>query len=75
LSPTETPSELEEKLRDYRTAGTRLVWVVDPATRIVSVRAENGDASLLREGDELDGGDVLPGFVLAIIQVFARLAK
>jgi Uma2 family endonuclease len=74
LSPTETPSELEEKLRDYKTAGTRLVWVVDPATRIVSVRTANGE-SLLREGNELDGGDVLPGFALAITQLFARLAR
>ena len=36
LSPTETASELEEKLRDYRAAETRLAWIVDPTARILA---------------------------------------
>jgi len=36
LSPTETASELEEKLRDYRAAETRLAWIADPTARILA---------------------------------------
>lgn len=75
LSPTETASELEEKLRDYRAAGTRLAWVVDPATRVVSIRAAAAPDRWLREGETLDGGDVLPGFALPVAKLFDRLAK
>lgn len=75
LSPSETASELEDKLRDYRAAGTRLVWVVDPATRTVSVRSASAPERWLAEDDTLDGGEVLPGFTLSVATLFARLAK
>jgi len=75
LSPSETASELEEKVRDYRAAGTRLIWVIDPATRIVSVRRTGGTDMRLTEIDVLDGGDVLPGFTIPVTRLFARLAK
>ena len=75
LSPTETASELEEKLRDYRAAGTRLAWIVDPTARIVSVRPTTAPESWLSEAETLDGGDVIPGFSLSVARVFARLAR
>jgi Uma2 family endonuclease len=75
LSPNETASELEEKLRDYRTAGTRLVWVIDPAARVVSVRSASAPECWVGEADSLDGGGVLPGFALPVAKIFARLAK
>jgi Uma2 family endonuclease len=75
LSPSETASELEEKLRDYRAAGTRLIWVVDPATRVVSVRSATTPDVWLTEADSLDGDDVLPGFTIPVAKLFARLAK
>jgi len=39
LSPSETTSNTEEKLADYRAAGTALLWAIDPATRLVTVYA------------------------------------
>ena len=39
LSPSESASELSEKLADYRAAGTSLVWVIDPVKRTVAVIA------------------------------------
>jgi hypothetical protein len=39
-----------------------LVWVINPQTRIVVVRRQNGTMAKLREGQELDGEDVLAGF-------------
>jgi Uma2 family endonuclease len=75
LSPSETASDLEEKLRDYRDAGTRLIWSVDPERRVVAVRNERAPDRLLSELDALDGGDVLPEFTMSISKLFARLAK
>jgi len=34
--PGETASSLEEKLHDYTSAGTPLIWVVDPIRRTVT---------------------------------------
>jgi Uma2 family endonuclease len=75
VSPTETTSELEEKLRDYRAAGTALIWVIDPVARIVSVQSAREAERRLAEADVLDGGDVLPGFSIPVARLFERLAR
>ncbi len=62
ISPGDEVSELNRKLADYRRAGVRLVWVIDPETRIVDVHTLEGTLARLRESDELTGGEVVPGF-------------
>lgn len=52
-------------------AGTRLVWVVYPAQRLVVVHEPSGTARHLSGADRLDGGDVLPGFDVEVASVFA----
>ncbi|HEY4216816.1 MAG TPA: Uma2 family endonuclease [Gemmatimonadaceae bacterium] len=74
LSPTETASDLEDKLRDYRRAGTSLVWVVDPAKRLVCVRSAGAAERWIDESGDLDGDDLLPGFSFPVNRLFVRLA-
>src|SRR5205814_2774899 len=62
LSPGDRPGEVLAKVADWLSAGTRLVWVVDPAGRRARVyRADGSDASVDTDG-ALDGEDVVPGF-------------
>lgn len=75
LSPSETTSDTEEKLADYRAAGTPMLWVVDPAKRIVTVYAAEAPTRWLRTGDILDGGAVLPGFTLPVDALFEDVAE
>jgi Uma2 family endonuclease len=74
LSPSETASDLEEKLDDYRAAGTPLIWVIDPDRRTVMI--VSGDAPLrwIRADETLDGGDVVPGFRCRVAELFEGLA-
>lgn len=71
LSPSNTASEVQEKVLEYLDAGTRLVWVIDPQTRVVNTYRSRTDVRLLGELDELDGGEVLPGFRLPVKDLFA----
>ena len=73
LSASNTPQEMARKRRDYFTAGTRLVWEVDPRERTVAVYTAPEQFTLLHEQDTLDGGTVLPGFTLPLRQLFAEL--
>src|SRR5262245_3250115 len=41
ISPWDRLSEIEDTVRDYLDCGARLVWVVDPADRSVSIRRPN----------------------------------
>lgn len=75
LSPSETASELQEKLDDYRVAGTRLVWVVDPVRRTVMIVASDAPVRWLHESDALDGGDVVPGFSCPVADIFEGIAR
>jgi Uma2 family endonuclease len=75
LSPNEAAAELEDNLRDYRAAGTELLWIVDPVARVVNVRSAHAPERWLSEVETLDGGDVLPGFAVPVSRLFGRLAK
>lgn len=72
FSPSNTRQEMDRKLQDYFTAGVRLVWYVDPATRTVTVWTALNQSALLHETDALGGGDVLSGFTLPLAELFAE---
>jgi len=69
MSPNDSATETHKKVNEYLRYGTRLVWVVYPETRTVMVFTAQG-AHTLDENATLDGGDVLPGFSLAIKTLF-----
>ena len=73
LSPGNTRREMNTKRHIYFAAGVDLVWEVDPLARTVAVwTADTPDpAETLAEGDILTGGSVLPGFELALTDLFA----
>jgi Uma2 family endonuclease len=75
LSESNTPQEMERKLKDYFFAGARLVWLIDPEKRIADVYTAPDQSVRLGGGDVLDGGDVLPGFALPLKELFALLDK
>jgi Uma2 family endonuclease len=75
LSSSNTPGEMMVKRQDYFTAGIQLYWEIDPVARTVAVFASVSDVKALGVGDTLDGGAVLPGFSLAIHELFAELDR
>jgi Uma2 family endonuclease len=62
--------ELREKAQFYIANGTQLVWLVYPTKQIVEVHYADGSSDLFKETETLDGGDVLPGFQLAVAAIF-----
>jgi Uma2 family endonuclease len=70
VSPSDTMPQVAKKVRCYLDAGTPLVWVVIPRRKQVMVHRTVGDPITLGVDDELDGGDVLPGFQLKVADIF-----
>jgi Uma2 family endonuclease len=73
----EVVSENEDSLKkafDYLLAGTQLVWAVYAQDRLIHVIHLDDDGGMrsqpYRINDVLDGGAVLPGFTLAVKDVF-----
>jgi Uma2 family endonuclease len=69
-SPFDERREVEQKVAEYFAAGTRLVWRLDPVKRTVTVRTPDGAERVYADGDDLDGGDVLPGFRIPVSVLF-----
>ena len=75
LSESNTKREIARKLQEYFAAGVRLVWVIDPKPRTVDVYTSATEFRRVRNGQTLDGGEVLPGFKLALRSFFARTRR
>lgn len=70
VSPCNTREKMTRKVREYFTRGVRLVWVVDPEERTLTVYTKPGDGTVLWEDATLTGGDVLPGFSCPVAEFF-----
>lgn len=70
-SPGQTRAQLDAKARLYLVTGVRVVWIVWPEARAVDVWRE-GEGSSVRqtEGEDLDGGVVLPELTIPVADIF-----
>jgi Uma2 family endonuclease len=76
VSPTDSAEELNSKVLEYLNAGVRLVWVVYPLSREVhSFRPGAGESHIFRTADELNAGDVLPGFRTPVLDLFPLVER
>lgn len=66
VSPTDRVEDMLAKVSEYFLAGVRLVWVVIPVQRRVFVFDAPDVVRLVTDTGSLDGGAVLPGFLLPL---------
>lgn len=69
ISPGNTRDEIAAKVETYLRTGTKLIWLIYPQTKTVIVHSPGGSTTL-GINDTLDDGDVLPGFRLAVREIF-----
>lgn len=70
LSPDDRQSQVTLKVSEWFTGGAKQVWIVSPKLRSISVYRSATDITTLSEKDTLDGVDLIPGFRLAVAEVF-----
>lgn len=70
VSPNDRVYEVDEKVQEWLEAGTRMVWVVNPRQRNVTVYRPGINPIILTANDTLDGQDVVPGFQGAVSSIF-----
>jgi Uma2 family endonuclease len=69
LSPDDRAGEVLAKIADWLSAGTKLVWVVDPERRLARVYRADGSEAVIPVDGTLDGEDVLPGFFCTLASI------
>jgi Uma2 family endonuclease len=75
VSPSDIAQNLLGKVKEYFQAGVRLVWVVYPIQRCIHVYEAWNRIRVITETDELDGGEVLPGFRRSLDRLFGPVAE
>jgi Uma2 family endonuclease len=70
MSPTDRKRALRRKAERYLELGTRMVWLIFPDEQIVEVYVIDEDVITVGIDGILDGGDVLPGFLLPVRDIF-----
>ncbi|GIL14005.1 MAG: hypothetical protein BroJett038_27250 [Chloroflexota bacterium] len=68
-SPDDSCKAMNGEAAYYLANGARLGWLICPEKRLIEVLSPD-DRQLLTDGDTLEGGAVLPGFALAVGDVF-----
>ena len=67
----DTYTEVQEKVMEWLDAGCRMVVVINPRRRIVTVYRSKTDITILTEEDTLSGGDVVEGWEVPVAELFA----
>lgn len=70
-SPEQSDKFMADKAGRYLSGGSRMVWLIYPRKRLVEVLTAH-NRHLLTEADRLTGGDLLPGFDVAIRDIFPK---
>jgi len=70
ISRSNTREEMARKLDDYLTHGVRLIWYIDPRAREAKVYHGSKEFEVRTHEQSLDGGDVLPGFLMPMAELF-----
>jgi len=71
VSPSNRVSDMQRKALEYLDAGARLVWVVDPAERTVTVYRSRQDIRILQGSDALGAPDLIPTIRVPVEELFA----
>jgi Uma2 family endonuclease len=70
LSPSERSGEVSKKVSQWLFFGAKQVWIVNPKTRTVIVHELDKNPVTFSEGEFLHGGEILPGFQIAVTKLF-----
>ena len=69
LSPNDRPGEVLAKVADWLSAGSSLVWIVDPGHRTARVYRQDGSETLVEPTEALSGEGVIPGFTYPLASI------
>lgn len=71
-SPSNSNREMADRALMWLSHGTRMALVADPLSATLTLYRPEQPPMVLSDGDEFDGGDVLPGFTAPVWSFFRR---
>ena len=72
LSPSDKHEDIREKIEGYLECGVPLVWEIDPDFRTVKIHRPGEEPVLVNRKQELSAEPQLPGFRIAMTELFPK---
>jgi Uma2 family endonuclease len=69
-SATDRLPPLREKMEEYRANGVRLGLLIDPKKKQVGIYRPGQEPSVLESPTSIDCGEVMPGFILSLSEIW-----
>ncbi len=63
--------DLQDKMQEYLDNGVKLGWLIEPSAKIVEIYRLGKQVEVLNNPSSISGEDILPGFTLDLIEIFA----
>ncbi len=70
LSPSNSTFEVEQKIRDYFSAGVQIIWCILPNHKEVKVYKSIKEIKVCLEDDICDVGNLIPDFLIPVHEIF-----
>ena len=70
VSPTDALYDVLEKVAEYLDAGTKMVWVIEPVLKTVTIYRSPTNIKVLTRDDTLMGEEVVEGFACSVMEFF-----
>jgi Uma2 family endonuclease len=70
MSPSDRWVDVMTKLAEYFAIDVEIVWVVEPQSQQVYIYRSLTEVTILTAADQIDGGDLLPGFAAPVTSFF-----
>lgn len=74
LSPNDRPTPVLRRITQFLRWGVRLVWVIDPEDKTVSIYRSGHEPEVLDATQDLTGDGVLPDFRCPVAEFFSNAA-
>ena len=70
ISPSDRAGQVQAKIEQWIEHGVKLVWLVHPERRSITVYRSLNEVHILHKDDTLTGDPVLPGFSCPVADIF-----
>jgi Uma2 family endonuclease len=74
-SPSQSPADVEKKVRQYFAAGTHTAWVIHPRRQQARIYGASGVLTVVDKDGSLEAPEILPGIRIALRQILEGPAE
>ncbi len=72
ISAKETVYAVDERISDYRAAGVKLIWIVNPKAYVINVYRADRTGGCLRDSDGITGEPVFRDFSMSVNDLLCK---